>query len=313
MDYKNLKGGVNISVIINGFLNKYYNFYSIGELRMQLELEYPNSDIELIYGGKTKKDDSYILLEGSQIHVWTTPILKPKKVIENLLDKKKSDFSKINRSYLKFASCPTGGHNTKFYRVSFKKFTEEEKLEFFNLLKDHFGFEINIVDTSTFYDKEAVELTLKLFHDKGILTKFKSISDLYLTGPKETKKYFMKFIHIIFGEIEDIPGGPQPLFKNKGEVYDHQSENFKDLEPMYQEIIITLRNMYAPEKLTIIPDSPEHEILKAIIMNKKKEYLSTFDINHKIRLLSKLSYCHNTFSLPLNEHTELIQNIKIDL
>jgi len=221
------------------FKKHYYDLETIQDLRYHLEHDNPNSDIWIRYACKTIDDNSMILLEGGRYHVTITLKLEPKKLVAYLLNSSNSDISKISRKYLKFASCPTGQHIFRPFRVAMKNYTESQKVEFYELFEKHFGFQIAIID-DTFYDKEAVNFLLSLFHDAEYLLDCQTVEEIYLKHPKN----FMNFINIIFGEIIEIPNGPSPLF-TQGVDYDHQIINFNDLEPKLQEIVIVMRDIYA--------------------------------------------------------------------
>jgi hypothetical protein len=80
-----------------------------------------------------------------------------------------------------------------------------------------------------------------LFKEKGYFTGIETIEQLF-NSPMNTATYarFLDFIHIIFGEVEDIPGMPQPIFMNANhKVYDYTPGiKFGNLIPEIKAIIL---------------------------------------------------------------------------
>ena len=218
----------------------YSDLTTVGDLRNKIfgdRSEYA----DIVYAGKLLVDDNEPLIEGATYHIVSlTKKLKPKELVGYLLNPVNTDTSTINRTYLKFASSPTGGQNYKPYKIAMKIYDDDEKTLFQGLLNTRFGFEIAVVDNTTFYDKNVVDYLLGLFHDRGLMLDSLTVDELYAKRPMDPN--FMDFIHIIFGEIQNIPGGPEPLFTTQPN-YDHtHGIFFRDLSPALQEIIITLRD-----------------------------------------------------------------------
>ena len=214
---------------------------TIGDLRKQIIANY-NAYPLIVYGGRQQTNDTLLLVEGATYHITNlTRKQTPRNLVKYLLEPANTDLSTIDRNYLKFASSSTGFQNYAPFKVAMSIYSDEEKAEFFGRLHEHFGFDISVYPAfSTFYDRDSVEILLSLFHDKGLMEECSTLDEVYDMHPKE----FMDFIHIMFGEIQHIPGGPEPLFITRGVEYDHTDDVFfENLNPALQEIILTLRQI----------------------------------------------------------------------
>jgi len=214
---------------------------TIGDLRNQIIANY-NAYPLIVYGGRQQTNDTLLLVEGATYHITNlTRKQTPRDIVRYLLDPANTDLATIDRKYLKFASSPTGFQNYAPFKLAMSLYSDEEKAEFFGRLQQHFGFDISVyLAFSTFYDADSVEILLSLFHDKGLMKGCSTLDEVYDIHPKE----FIDFIHIMFGEIQHIPGGPEPLFITKGFEYDHTDNIFfENLNPTLQEIILTLRQI----------------------------------------------------------------------
>ena len=204
---------------------RFNDINTIGELRARLTTQYPNTDIIIKYAVRARNNGE-VLIEGAKYDVLITPIMSPEELAGYILNPKNTDISLIGRAHLKFASCSTGFQNFSPYRTAMKYYSEADKAAFFEKLKEHFGFEIKeefVGGIYQFNDKAAIDFIKVLFADQGLSTEN------------------MDYIHIIFGEIEDIPGGPNPLYK-QGVDYDHIGVKFDTLDSRVQEIILVLRD-----------------------------------------------------------------------
>jgi len=224
----------------SGMTKQYHHLINIGELRNQIiatERAYP----QIVFGGIVLKDDNQELIEHATYRITLTRKYSPKELSNYLLNPENTDLATINRQHMKFACSGTGGQDFKPLTLAMDIYSDEERATFFRLLHDHFTFDISIVDKTTLYDKNNVEILLSLFQDKGMMNDCPTVDHLYSKKPRDP--HFMDFIHIMFGEIQHIPGGPEPLFTTV-KTYDYTHDLFfENLHPDLQEIILTLRQI----------------------------------------------------------------------
>jgi hypothetical protein len=222
----------------------------VGELRKILQEKNPGKYIKIVYGpyiGARELEDSENFLV-KDVFYRAIDILSPSELAKYILkagyEYTDLDYFLIDRKLHKFAASASGsqGPAITIIKYSILSYTPEERKELLDLLETHFKFEIEYCEEgTTFYDKEVANILLGLFQKNSLLADFSNVCDVLKS---DNTPYKMKYIYILFGEVQHVPGAEEPFFTTRTKPMTSTPNIFyNDLEPELQKIIVDLNTI----------------------------------------------------------------------